>query len=167
MTPAALRPVSSFPSGCVPIGGVRFSSRRFRLRVSWDVRLSVHPDFPYDPLSLLQPLRSLQLLRWREDVCVERACSKRRCRRADSFRVRVPVWIRVDGVAVGSRQVSTLLRDAVERFYSPYGRQESEPPAWRAWGTDRHRRRTWNTAHSAPGALGWRHKTDNMKSKCS
>lgn len=40
---------------------------------SRDVRLSVHPDFPYDPLSLLQPLRSLQLLRRCEGVGVERA----------------------------------------------------------------------------------------------
>lgn len=57
-----------------------------------DVGLPVHPDLPYDPLPLLQPLRPLQLLGRREHVHVEGALEApvAACRQV---RVGVPVRV--------------------------------------------------------------------------
>lgn len=62
-----------------------------------DVRLPVHPDLPDDPLPLLQPLRSLQLLGRREHVHVQRALEAPVPPRRQ-VRGGVPVRVRVAGV---------------------------------------------------------------------
>lgn len=63
----------------------------------WYVWLPVHPDLSDDSLPLLEPLRSLQLLRRREHVHVERALEAPVPARRQ-VRGRVPVRVRVAGV---------------------------------------------------------------------
>lgn len=73
-----------------------------------DVGLPVHPDFPDDSLSLLQPLRPLQLFGGREYVHVQRAFEPP-VPPGGEIRGVVPVRVRVAGVGGGVGRVRSLL----------------------------------------------------------